>query len=417
MNERKKPKIYDHLGLKFLALVISTFVWFVVMNVEDSTTIKTITGIEVEMQNGDSIIESGNVYDITDGEVISVVVQGPRSLVENLSASNFTATADLSHLSITNSTTIKVVTNSSVKESDAKKLTITPVDEYVKLSIEQEVEKSVPVKVITTGSVAEGYALGAATSTPNMVTVYGPGSVVSNIVEARAVVDVNGSFNEIQTSVGVGCIDGYGAAIEKNNISLSVEQVKVSIPVYQTKEIPINVSTVGNPHEGFGVFAVNYEPSTIVIAGEDDALENVECIDVKDVLITDATDTIEKNINLDEYLPSGVFVANSDASEVAISVDIVPYSEVDIILNKGDIGMEGMADTLDYTIKGPETLKVKITGFEDNIKEVQAKDLGASISLGEKGPGDHEVEVTFKESELYQIKDSYKVNVEVKKKE
>ena len=417
MNERKKPKIYDHLGLKFLALVISTFVWFVVMNVEDSTTIKTITGIEVEMQNGDSIIESGNVYDITDGEVISVVVQGPRSLVENLSASNFTATADLSHLSITNSTTIKVVTNSSVKESDAKKLTITPVDEYVTLSIEQEVEKSVPVKVITTGSVAEGYALGTATSTPNMVTVYGPGSVVSNIVEARAVVDVNGSFNEIQTSVGVGCIDGYGAAIEKNNISLSVEQVKVSIPVYQTKEIPINVSTVGNPHEGFGVFAVNYEPSTIVIAGEDDALENVECIDVKDVLITDATDTIEKNINLDEYLPSGVFVANSDASEVAISVDIVPYSEVDIILNKGDIGMEGMADTLDYTIKGPETLKVKITGFEDNIKEVQAKDLGASISLGEKGPGDHEVEVTFKESELYQIKDSYKVNVEVKKKE
>ena len=417
MNERKKSKIYDHLGLKFLALVISTFVWFVVMNVEDPTTIKTINGIEVEMQNGDSIIENGNVYDITDGEVISVVVQGPRSLVENLSASNFTATADLSHLSITNSTTIKVVTNSSVRESDAKKLTITPVDEYVTLSIEQEVEKSVPVKVITTGSVAEGYALGTATSTPNMVTVYGPGSVVSNIVEARAVVDVNGSFNEIQTTVGVGCIDGYGAAVEKNNISLSVEQVKVSIPVYQTKEIPINVSTVGNPHEGFGVFAVNYEPSAIVIAGEDDALENVECIDVKDVLITDATDTIEKNINLDEYLPSGVFVANSDASEVAISVDIVPYSEVDITLNKGDIGMEGMADTLDYTIKGPETLKVKITGFEDNIKEVQAKDLGASISLGDKGLGDHEVEVTFKESELYQIKDSYKVNVEVKKKE
>ena len=417
MNERQKSKIYDHLGLKFLALVISTFVWFVVMNVEDSTTIKTISGIEVEMQNGDSIIENGNVYDITDGEVISVVVQGPRSLVENLSASNFTATADLSHLSITNSTTIKVVTNSSVRESDAKKLTITPVDEYVTLSIEQEVEKSVPVKVITTGSVAEGYALGTATSTPNMVTVRGPGSVVSNIVEARAVVDVNGSFNEIQTSVGVGCIDGYGAAIEKNNISLSVEQVKVSIPVYQTKEIPINVSTVGNPHEGFGVFAVNYEPSTIVIAGEEDALEEVEGIDVKDVLITDATDTIEKNINLDEYLPSGVFVANSDANEVAISVDIVPYSEVDITLNKGDIGMEGMVDTLEYTIKGPETLKVKITGFEDNIKEIQAKDLGASISLGDKGPGEHEVDVTFKENESYTIKDSYKVNVEVKKKE
>ena len=417
MNEMEKTKFYDHLGLKFLALVIATIVWFIVMNIEDSTTIKTINGIEVEMQNGESILENGNVYDITDGEVISVVVQGPRSIVESLNASNFTATADLSKLSITNSTTIKVVTNSSVRESYAKKLTITPVEEYVTLSIEQEVEKSVPVKVITTGSVADGYALGTATSTPNMVTVYGPGSVVSNIVEARAVVDVNGAFNEIQTSVGVGCIDGYGAAVEKGNISTSVEQVKVNIPVYKTKEIPINVSTVGSPHDGFGVFNINYEPSTIFIAGEEKVLEGIEGIDIKDVIITDATDNIEKNINLDEYLPSGVFVANADDNEVAISVDIIPYTDVDVTVNKDDIALEGKTDTLEYTIKSPDSLKVKITGFQDNISEVTAKDLGASISLGDRGPGEHEIEVSFKESEIYTIKDLYKVTVEVKKKE
>ena len=57
MEEREKNKIYDHLGLKFLAAVIAFIVWFIVMNVEDATTIRTITGVEVEMLNGDSILE------------------------------------------------------------------------------------------------------------------------------------------------------------------------------------------------------------------------------------------------------------------------------------------------------------------------------------------------------------------------
>ncbi len=417
MEEREKNKIYDHLGLKFLALVIAFIVWFIVMNVEDATTIRTITGVEVEMLNGDSILENGNVYDITSGQVISVVVQGPRSIVEGLSASDLKATADLSHLSITNSTTISVEAGSSIPNSSAKKLKITPVDEYVTLSIEEEIEKSVPVKVITTGSVAEGHALGSATSTPNMVTVYGPGSVVSNIVEARAVVDVNGAIAEVSTTSGLGCIDGYGSAVEKDNIRLSTDQVTVSIPVYKTKEIPINISTVGSPHEGYGVYEVNYEPSTINIAGEQEDLDKIESIEIKDVIITDATENIEKNIKLDEYLSSDVFVANTDDKEVAISVEIVPYSEKEIVIGKAQVSMDGTNDNLEYTIKTPENLRVKIVGFENNLADVTAEDLKPSLNLSDKGIGMHDVDVTFKESEDYTIKDTYKVVVEVKRKE
>ena len=417
MNEKEKPRIYDHLGLKFLALVIAFFVWFIVMNVEDATTIKTISGVEVEMLNGDTILEKGNVYDITDGEVISIVVKGPRSTIEGLTASDFKATADLSHLSITNSTTINVVPNSNVKESAAKKIEITPVDEYVTLSIEEEVEKSVPVKVITTGNVADGYALGDATCTPNMVTVYGPGSVVSNIVEARAVVDVNGSLSEVETTSGVGCIDGYGSAVQKDNVSLSTDNVKVTIPVYKTKEIPIKVSTIGSPHDGFGVHGVNYEPSSIQIAGEQSVLDSIESIDIKDVIITDATDNIEKNIKLDEYLPSDVFVASTDNTEVAISVEILPYTENEIPITKNDIGIKGTSEALEYNIESLNVANIKVTGFTEDIENLKISDLEPVVSVNDKGPGKHEVDITFKESDTYTIKDKYKVVLEVKKKE
>ena len=417
MNEKKKGSIFDHLGLKLLALVIATIMWFLVMNVEDATIIKTISGIPVTMLNGESITENGNLYNVTDGEEVTILVQGPRSIVEGLEASNFSATADLSHLSVTNSTTISVKANDTVSIKDAKKLTITQVDEYVTLSIEEEVEKSVPVKVITTGTVASGYAMGTATTTPNMVTVSGPGTVIASIVEARAVVDVTGADKDITVTEKLGCIDGYGSAIEKDNITLSVENVKVSIPVYETKEIPISVSTAGTPHEGYGVKTINYEPSSIVVAGEKEYLDKIEQIEIKDVVITDATENIEKNISLNEYLPADVFVAADSDDEIAISVEIIKYSENEVNIPKTDIKMNNQSEELVYFVKTPDFIKVKLEGFEEDIADIKTENLTPQIDVGSLGPGDHEVTVTFAESDKWTIKESYTVIVEVKKKE
>ena len=98
----KKKNIFDNIGLKLLALLIAFLMWFVVMNYEDGVITKTISGIPVEMINGESIIANGNLYNVTDGETVEVIVRGPRSIVENLEANDFVASADLSHLSVTN---------------------------------------------------------------------------------------------------------------------------------------------------------------------------------------------------------------------------------------------------------------------------------------------------------------------------
>ena len=320
--KKKKNILLDNLGLKILALMCSFVIWFVVMNLEDGVVTKTVYDIPVQMENGDAITDRGNLYNITEGEKVDVIVKGPRSTVENLEAENFDAVADLSHLSVTNSTTIEVTLNNTVLPNRSKKVSITPINQYVTLSIEEEVEKSVPVRVITTGSAANGYAIGNVIPTPNMITVSGPESVLSNIVEARAVVDVNGSYEDIERVVRVGCIDGYGAAVEKDNVTLSSSEVTITIPVYETKEVPVNVTTAGKVHEGYGIRSINFEPSTVVIAGDKEILDTISSIDIKDVLVTDATTNIEKNLDIVEYLPSNVFVADSTGSEIAVSVEL-----------------------------------------------------------------------------------------------
>ena len=406
-EQRTNKKFFNNMGLKLLALVCSFGIWFVVMNIEDGVISRTITDIPVEMLNGESILENGNLYNITDGENVDVIVKGPRSTVENLDVPNFTATADLSHLSVTNSTTIEVSLNNTVASTKAKKVTITPIDQYVTLSIEQEDEKSIPVRVITTGTPDSDYAAGSAIPTPNMVTVSGPASVLSNIVEARAVVNITGASSDVESTVSLGCIDGYGTAIEKDNITLSSTDVTVNIPIYETKEIPVNISTAGSVHEGFGIRAINFEPSSITIAGESEILESIESVEVSDVVVTDATSNIEKNIDIMGYLPSDVFVPEGSVSEIAVNVEIAEKSETEISIASSDIHIDDADDSLKYEITEQGSIKIKVQGFEEDIADIEANTLGSRISVKDLEPGEYELQISFAESDKFSIKDTY----------
>ena len=410
---KKKNKLLDNLGLKILALLCSFVIWFVVMNLEDGVVTKTIYDIPVNIINGDTITQNGKLYNVTEGETVDVIVKGPRSTVENLEATSFEATADISHLSVTNSTTIKVSLNNTVSVTRAKKVSITPVNQYVILSIEEEVEKSIPVRVITTGSASDGYAIGNV-PTPNMITVSGPESVLSNIVEARAVVDVSGAYEDVERVVRVGCIDGYGAAVEKDNVFLSANDVTVSIPVYGTKEVPINITTAGKVHDGYDIRSINFEPSTVVIAGEKEVLDTIESIDVKDVVVTDATSNIEKNIDIVEYLPGDVFVADSVGNEIAVSVEVAETVELEKTLNTGDIRILGATEDKNYEIVDPQPLKIKIQGFEDEIADIEAVDLNPRINLEGYQAGKYDLEIEFDDGDNYTINGTYRVKIEVR---
>ena len=108
MNKLKKYKIFDHIGLKLVALIISFLIWLIVMNIDDYKITRTFSDIKVEQLNGEVIEQQGMVYDVVDGETASIIVKGPRSIVEKLTTSDFKAYADLSHLSVTNTAEIKV---------------------------------------------------------------------------------------------------------------------------------------------------------------------------------------------------------------------------------------------------------------------------------------------------------------------
>ena len=117
-----------------------------------------------------------------------------------------------------------------------------------------------------------------------------------------------------------------------------------------------------------------------------------------------------------EYLPSDIIIADDSFSEVAVNIVIEATLEREIPFSKNEIGISDMDAAYNYSIEEPDTVKVKIKGFEDEIADIGVSNLNPKISVSALREGIYELELSLDSSDKYTIKDGYKVKVRVSKK-
>ena len=406
----KKLKIFDHLGLKFTALVLAFCAWLIVMNIDDYKVKRTFANIKVEQMNGSAIEQQGMVYDVVDGEMATIIVNGPRSLVEGLSAEDFRAYADLSHLSVTNTAEIKV---EALNQNIASQITIENLNTTMTLSIEETASVELPVKIVTTGEVAGSHALGTCVPTPNIITVEGPASVLSGITEIRAVVNLNGEASTFDKVVNISAFDAYGKSLEDKHIKLSSNQVSVNVPIYPTKEIPIVLETKGNPADGYSVISESYNPQSVVIFGESTLLAGVNKITISDISLEGAEDNIEKNIMLSSYLPEGIYLRDMN-QQMAVNIAIESHVKKKIPCSEGDITVRGKVDRQKYKLTIPASFTITVSGLEEDLENVKISDLRPVLNVeGLELPGEYDMKLQFDASDKIKIVGDYAIKLTI----
>ena len=406
----KKLKIFDHLGLKFTALVLEFCAWLIVMNIDDYKVKRTFANIKVEQMNGSAIEQQGMVYDVVDGEMATIIVNGPRSIVEGLSAEDFRAYADLSHLSVTNTAEIKV---EALNQNIASQITIENLNTTMTLSIEETASVELPVKIVTTGEVAGSHALGTCVPTPNIITVEGPASVLSGITEIRAVVNLNGEASTFDKVVNISAFDAYGKSLEDKHIKLSSNQVSVNVPIYPTKEIPIVLETKGNPADGYSVISESYNPQSVVIFGESTLLAGVNKITISDISLEGAEDNIEKNIMLSSYLPEGIYLRDMN-QQMAVNIAIESHVKKKIPCSEGDITVRGKVDRQKYKLTIPASFTITVSGLEEDLENVKISDLKPVLNVeGLELPGEYDMKLQFDASDKIKIVGDYAIKLTI----
>ncbi len=413
-----KNKLLNNLGIKILSALAAVIIWVLVVNVDDYKVTKTITDIPITVVNEDAITQQDRVFELDGDGTVDIIVKGRRSLVEGLESGDFIATADMSQLSLTNAVQVQV---KQVNASGKRQLSITCPNDMVNVSLEKSLEKQINITVRTEGEPAKGYAIGSKTTTPNMITVSGAQSVIKRIQSVQVTVDVTGASSDISTVADLIFLNSDGERVSTQKLDTNIETVNTTVEILQTKEIPVTVQTSGIVADGYGIAGVDYQPTSITVAGKKDALDKLDGLDIHNISVSGLTENKEFTIEVANYLPTGV-QTTEDMDQIMIQVVVEPIVERDIVLAPSDITMVGQSDMYTYsfadasaTLAG-KVIAAHVTGVQSVVEAMTAADLACSMDVSNLSTGEHNVKLTYTTPERCTIKMAKKLRVSIQTK-
>lgn len=378
-KNKKRPRIFENLGMKIGSLVIAFVMWLIITNVSDPVISTYFSNVPVKLNNASAITDQGKVYTVLNGtDVIpTVTVTGARSVIDQLSLDNIVAQADLRTMSEDGTVNIFVSTNRYKSQIDSIKPSIS----QVLLSVEDRKTSKFALKAVTVGEPAAGYVLGDVTVDQNQVRVSGPASVVSSVAEARAEVDVSGSTGTVTTNVDVKLLDKDGAEIDTSNLSMNITSVRVNAAVLPTKEVPVTASASGTPGNGYMTTGVvTTDPETILVAAKASVLDDLDGIAIPDsaVDVTGAAEDVTKEINVADYLPENVRLADVSSGVVTVTVGIEQVMQREITVSP---------DAIEF-VNVPEGYTVSLVSARDGLGNVSTADRKVPLKVVLRGLGD-----------------------------
>ena len=383
----------ENLGLKALSIVISFFLWLIVVNYDDPVISATYNGVPVNVINNESLTGKGKVYSILDNtDNVSVTVKGRRSIVESMEKDDILATADLNDLTLMDTVAINVSTTRNVNQLDS----ITCDKTALELHIENLSTLHLPLEVETSGEPAEGYIVGDSTPNQNTIRVSGAESIVNNIKTAKINVNVSDRTSDINTSSDVMLLDEDGVLVNTQNLDMNIRTINVNVTILPQKAVDIIYAYSGEAAEGYAVKGdIIADRAAVYIAGRESVLEKVSSIEIPATAINidGKNSTLKTVIDIKKYLPEGIRIAEEFDGNVAVRVDI--EKRIDKVLNvpMHNISIVNLPDGYSASIRGNVEnvsegenntimLKVPTSGVADSYFDVNGDGIFGTIDVG-----------------------------------
>ena len=300
-----KSRLTDNLILKILSVLMAILIWIVVLNINDPSKTRLISGIKVAVENESVITDNNQVYTITEGQLISVKVTGPRTIVDSLKADDFTATADFKDLSQANSVPIDVQLNEYAYQ---QKVTINEKsNNTIRLDIEDLVEETYEIQVKYVGIVVADTQLDR-----ENVKITAPQSVHESIKEVCANVNIVGVSEDFETTVPIKVYNNKGVELIQadNHVTTDIAQVNASSTVYYTKSIPVSYTEITSPENTAVVSDIRLSKNNISIMGKKEYLDRIEeiVLPVSDIIIDGTQEEITRTFDIEALLPENVYL-------------------------------------------------------------------------------------------------------------
>ena len=366
-------KKYDVLT-KALSVLIALVLWLYVVNVVNPSTEHTYYGISPVFVGEDAIMASQNLM-VVGKYTVNVKVSGSRKDIRALDKNDIRVEVDLSSITEpgTHELPITIAPLSSAYTIRRK------YPEKLKVTIDKEVTKSLPVEINTDGLVADGYMLydEGVTKFPHEVRLVGRREEIEKIASVRVQVPQKMLKTSVSGKMEFQYYDINGKQIKKASVTADCETIDVHIPVYKQKEIPLSVDIYGS--DSFKNYVrASFEPEKILVAGEESVIEKLSSISVGEIDIFEIGTGITRDYVLS--MPEGI-VNLSDRESVSANIALEGLSKKTVTTSLVEIINTDSMPT-GYKVRPvTKSLKVVVIGTDEALAKVNSGNVRAIVDL------------------------------------
>lgn len=421
-----KKLLTRNLGLKLASLLLAFVLWFLVAQIYDPKDTVTFNNIQVRLINTELLDEEGKVYEVLDNSnLVRVTVTGPQSIVKSeLRRSDIVAEADMSKLTDINTIAITYycenISNDSVE--------IKGNHDSVRLNVEDKTSKWIKLESNTIGDVASGYMIGNVTLDQTNIEVTGPKSAISQVDHAGVDINVTDSTTSLSANVDIKLYDADDNELVLESVKKNVDSAYMTVEVLATKEVPVEIEYMGVPEDGYmATGEVESSVPTVRIAGTVSTLVGISAITVPEdrMNITGQSDNLVDIINLKEYLPANVRLADkSFDGKITATVYIEPIVSKDLTVAAENISVTGVPDGMEAEIiSTAEEYNITVSGLSRDVSILHDSSVTGILNLTqwmedngveELTPGTYTIPVTFNLAEDITVVPDINIHIRLK---
>jgi len=421
-----KKLLTRNLGLKLASLLLAFVLWFLVAQIYDPKDTVTFNNIQVRLINTELLDEEGKVYEVLDNSnLVRVTVTGPQSIVKSeLRRSDIVAEADMSKLTDINTIAITYycenISNDSVE--------IKGNHDSVRLNVEDKTSKWIKLESNTIGNVASGYMIGNVSLDQTNIEVTGPKSAISQVDHAGVDINVTDSTSSLSANVDIKLYDADDNELTLESVKKNVDSAHMTVEVLATKEVPVEIEYMGVPEDGYmATGEVESSVPTVRIAGNASTLVGISAITVPEdrMNITGQTDNLVDIINLKEYLPYNVRLADkSFDGKITATVYIEPIVSKDLTVAAENISVTGVPDGMEAEITSTaEEYNITVSGLSRDVSILRDSSVTGILNLTqwmedngveELTPGTYTIPVTFNLAEDITVVPDINIHIRLK---
>ena len=389
-----------------LSIVLSFVLWLVIVTSQKTVIERPFSDIPVTVNLDNTFVSDNGMNIIGD-------ISGASYAVSSIKSGDITVYASAASVDAPGEYNLEVVASKSNPLADYQIKSVTPSN--VKITFDYIDTKEFAIKAKAEGVTAkEGLIAESAIvsgTEKDTVTISGPRTVINKIDSVVAFAQVNKTLDVNETfDADLILYDAEGKELSAENLTLSAEKVKLTVPISKTKTVPIVVDFTNVPN-GFNKESISYtlDYSTVTVIGKPETVDKITNVTLSAIDLSSVSPTAN-SYDVSPKLPEGVRLVEN-MQYVTVKLNIENYSQK--IIAVSEIKHKGLESGLSVS-EMSEIKNVRICGPRNIINRLNT--AYAEIDLTGKTAGQHSVEavISFKDANTVWAIGTYTTTVLIK---